>query len=112
MILLPLCLAIFIERVVPKLAINQIDESAMTSATHHHRVVTKDRTRLNVIAMCVTQRTGQETRLIMNLFLSQEISDYSDLQLKALLDEAITYKNRKDLAHKSETFKVSGRVCC
>lgn len=31
----------------------------------------------------------------------------SDKQLKALLDEAMTYKNPKDLAHKSETFKVS-----
>lgn len=50
--------------------------------------------------------------MILTVFLFQEISDYSDLQLKALLDEAITYKNRKDLAHKSETFKVSGRVCC
>lgn len=37
----------------------------------------------------------------------QEISDFSDLQLKALLDEAMTYKNPKDLAHKSEVFKVS-----
>lgn len=37
----------------------------------------------------------------------QEISDFSDKQLKALLDEAMTYKNPKDLAHKSETFKVS-----
>lgn len=39
-------------------------------------------------------------------FPLQEISDFSDTQLKALLDEAITYKTPKDLAHKSETFKV------
>lgn len=46
-------------------------------------------------------------RLIRLFVPFQEISDLSDKQLKALLDEAMTYKNPKDLAHKSETFKVS-----
>uniref|UniRef100_A0A1L8DMV0 Putative serine/threonine-protein kinase n=1 Tax=Nyssomyia neivai TaxID=330878 RepID=A0A1L8DMV0_9DIPT len=37
---------------------------------------------------------------------SENIENYGDDQLKALLDEAITYKTPKDREHKSEAFKI------
>lgn len=40
-------------------------------------------------------------------FSLQNFEHFDDGQLKALLDEAITYKTPKDREHKSEAFKVS-----
>lgn len=39
-------------------------------------------------------------------FFFQEVSDLNDRELKALLDEAMNYKNPKDREGKSELFNV------
>lgn len=51
------------------------------------------------------------TRSIFCLKL-QNIGSFTDVQLKALLDEAITYKTPKDRENKSETFKVCNKLNC